>query len=203
MINASSGWDYSNNATKWGFKINTFIVTQFHTVFGHFQLDLLQQQHEVWYYYLEINIQIDTITPKRKSWESILWLLFIPPLTVWKQQNEHRNYNKSAVSFAHMKYLYCFTLCVQIFCVNWFCRHFYISCRNFRLWGAALQGCYCCISTKPLVSLTLPPCTGEQTWAFPIGWEWKQSWLLPCSAFNCRNTALAKLQLRREPRVGK
>lgn len=111
MNNASLGWDYSNNATEWGFKIYTFKVTQFNTIFGHFSTSMIARTACT----KSDNQQQNWLHPPQEEEVAVYFMIVFhsTPHTVEKL-NEHRNY----LSFARIKYLHNSTLCAQIYCIN-------------------------------------------------------------------------------------
>lgn len=91
MDNARSGWDYSNNATKWGFKINTFKVTQY-TISGHFATSMFAMTSGTKPNItpLKSTAKLISSTPREEVGVHIMIDFHSIPHTV-EQLNEHRD----------------------------------------------------------------------------------------------------------------
>lgn len=167
MNKASSGWDYSNNAVKWGFRINTFKVTWFKTGFGRFSTSSFAttsaqklilfpwDQYQNWLYQRqEEEIRVYSMT-----------VFYSTPYTVketkWAQKLQWI-YNELYLHVVFTQYY----LCSNFLHEFWFYRCF-LPINLWWIWNAgepnAKHSIYCCPSLQNLCGATWSPLnTGQK-----------------------------------------
>lgn len=166
MNNASSRWDYSNNATKWGFKINTFKMTQFNTVFGHFSTSTFAMTSGTKspLILLPWNRQQNWLHQPQEEEAVVYFMIVFHSTSIVEKLNEYRNYNEFC---SHEVFKQFYSLCPNLMHKFRFYKHF-LHTNLWRIWNSgdpnAKCSTQCCPSLEGICGAPWSPGCGH--WSF-------------------------------------